>query len=389
MDVGCLHPSADRGGEQRESSVIIPTVLRVFLCLALASAACCEPLDEAVHALARKVSARLAPADTAQVTLRNLSKRSGGEAARAKTTLERSLRRTGSHPVDVLLTVSQSLQQIVLVAEFDRNGEHIVEMEFYRPDAPPANRRITLEKRFLCEQAAPILDVAEGNGTLLVLEPQAIVQYERNGTTWRRADSRPFEGAPVVRDPRGRLQVSNGAFVVSLSGMTCRGTAPPTLDVRCEASGTSFDLGGEPVQWTAGRNTLESAGWPPFFSLAWLDSDAGRLYLMAALDGRTHFYDSRKAATGTVEGWGSDVVAVTGCDGGHLLLVSGASEAGAPDSVSAWRVAGLKPVQAGDSITFSGPVTALWPSSNGAVAVSRNPATGDYAAYSVAVDCGR
>ena len=200
----------------RWPSGIMPTVLRVFLCLAFASAAWCEPLDEAVHALAKKVSAQLAPSDGAQVTLRNLSKLSGGEAARARAILERSLRRSGSRPVEVLLTVSQSLQDVVLVAEFDRNGEHLVEMARYLPDAPPPSRRIALEKRLLFEQPVPILDVAEENGALLVLAPQAIVRYERSGTAWQRTGSKPLEGAPVLRDPRGRLQVSNGALVASL-----------------------------------------------------------------------------------------------------------------------------------------------------------------------------
>ncbi len=367
----------------------MPTVLRVFLCLALASAAWCEPLDEAVHSLAKKVSARLAPSDGAQVTLRNLSKLSGGEAARARAILERSLRRSGSRSIDVLLTVSQSLQDVVLVAEFDRNGEHFVEMARYRPDVPPPSRRVALEKRLLLEESVPILDVAEENGALLVLEPQAIVRYERSGTAWQRTGSKPLEGAPVLRDQRGRLQVSNGALVASLPGITCRGTTTPAFEVRCELSASAFELDGEPVEWTAGRNTLESPGWTTFFSLARVDADSGRLYLAAELDGRTHLYDGRKAATGTVEGWGSDMVAMTGCEGGRLLLVSGTGDSGAPDSLSVWRIAGLKPVQAGDAVNFSGPVTALWPAANGAVAVSRNPATGDYAAYSVAVDCGR
>jgi hypothetical protein len=367
----------------------MPTVLRVFLCLAFASAAWCEPLDEAVHALAKKLSARLAPGDGAQVALRNISKLSGGEAARARVILERSLRRSGSHPVDVLLTVSQSFQDVVLVAEFDRNGEHLVEMARFRPDAPPPARRVALEKRLLLEQPIPVLDIAEENGALLVLEPQAIVRYERSGTAWQRTGSKPLEGAPVLRDQRGRLQVSNGALVASLPGITCRGTTKPALEVRCEESAVSFELDSEPVEWTAGRNTLESPGWTAFFSLARVDGDSGPLYLAAELDGRTHIYDGRKAAAGTVEGWGSDLIAIAGCEGGRLLLVSGMGDSGSPDALSAWRIGGPRPVQAGDAVNFSGPVTALWPAENGAVAVSRNPATGDYAAYSVAVDCGR
>jgi hypothetical protein len=38
---------------------------------------------------------------------------------------------------------------------------------------------------------------------------------------------------------------------------------------------------------------------------------------------------------------------------------------------------------------FLGPVTALWPTKDGALVVARNISTGRYEAYSIAVDCGR
>ena len=36
-----------------------------------------------------------------------------------------------------------------------------------------------------------------------------------------------------------------------------------------------------------------------------------------------------------------------------------------------------------------GPVTAIWPAGNAALAVVRNKDTNRYEAYSIAVDCGR
>ena len=39
--------------------------------------------------------------------------------------------------------------------------------------------------------------------------------------------------------------------------------------------------------------------------------------------------------------------------------------------------------------TWTGPVTALWPAENGALAVARISPTGKHAAYSLTLDCGR
>ena len=370
---------------------MIPTVLRpLLLCLLVVSAAGSETLDEAVRSLAKKVSARLAPSDAPKVSVRNLSSLGDGEAARAKAAFERSLRRSAAHPVEVLLTVSQSLEDCVLVAEFNRDGERVVEMVRFRPEAVTPNQRLSLQKRLQWEQVGPILDVIVTDEDMIVLEPRAITIYVRRAVGWERAGSKLLEPVVAVRDPRGRLQVADGRLTAFLPGTVCRGTWKPSVDVRCEAADAEFELAGEQVKWRPARNTLEAVGWPPFYSLTQVDEESRRLSVLAESDGRTRLYDGRKAAGVSYEGWGSDLVSIAGgCGKDPVVLVTGPGDGDAPDSITAYRIADRKPVQMSDPTPFGGPVTALWPAANGAVAISRNPGTEHYAAYSIAVDCGR
>ena len=153
-------------------------MIRAFLfCLLFASVSRGETLDEAVRDLAKKVSARLAPAEAPRVTARNLSPLGTGEVAKARATLERAIRRPAARPaqpVDVIFTVSQNLRGYLLIAELQRNNERMVDMIEYRPTPVVRSTRAALEKRLLWEQDAPMLDLAILGDRMIVLEPDAI-----------------------------------------------------------------------------------------------------------------------------------------------------------------------------------------------------------------------
>jgi hypothetical protein len=345
-------------------------ILLLFFCL-LAGA---ETLDDAVAALARKISARLTPGEVARVTTRNSSSLSVAEAAKVQPALNRTLQRRVREPkpVDIAVTISENLRGYILVAEIKRENESAVEMAEFRPTAPaaPARPAVGIESKMLWEQDPPILDLAISGDQMLVLDTAGVSLYTRNAGKWERTASAPI--VTNVRDPRGRMEVAGEALTVHLPGLTCSGSAKLASSMRCEEGG----------RFTAGRNTL--AGQAVIFSSAEIGGDT----LVAELDGRTHIYDAARAPQGAFDGWGSDFVALAGCGGRHVLA-SSAGDQHAPDSVTLYDVVSRAPSPVSDPLEFAGPVTALWPAGDGALAVIRNLSTGKYAAYALALDCVR
>jgi hypothetical protein len=349
-------------------------ILVLFFCL-LAGA---ETLDDAVAALAKKIVARLAPAEVARVTTRNVSSLPADEAARVQPALNRALQRRVREPkpVDVAVTISENLRGYILVAEIKRENEPAVEMAEFRPATPaPAAARaaVAIESKMVWEQDAPILDLAVSGDLMLVLDTTGVSLYNRTVGKWERTASAPIP--TNLRDPRGRMEVSGDALTVHLPGLTCSGSAKLASSMRCEDGG----------RFAAGRNTLAGHdGGGEIFSTAEIGGDT----LVAELDGRTHIDDAAHAPEGVFDGWGSDFVALAGCGGRHVLA-SSAGDQHAADSVTLYDLVNRAPVQVSDPLEFSGPVTALWPAGEGALAVIRNLSTGKYAAYNLALDCGR
>ncbi len=284
---------------------------------------------------------------------------------------DRGMRRNVRNPttVEVTLTISENIKGYLLVSEI---SEGAVEMTSVRrlPAAAPAPAGITIAKKLLWEQSAPILDVAVVADFMFVLDTQGVSRYERKGASWDRVGV--LQAASSVRDPRGRLEIEGDSVTVRLPGSTCRGPWNPSVSLNCEPT-SSF---------TAGRNTLEAEGLPAHFSYA----RANGVQLTAEMDGRTHIYDSSGNALAAFDGWGSDFVAMQGGCGENRVLASSAGDSS--DSVALYDVMNNAPARLTDAAGFAGPVTALWARKDGALAVIRDLSTGRYEAYSIAVDCG-
>jgi hypothetical protein len=73
------------------------------------------------------------------------------------------------------------------------------------------------------------------------------------------------------------------------------------------------------------------------------------------------------------------------------VLATRPGDSSEPDAIQLYAIGARGPTPVGEPATFSGPVTALWPDNQPgeAVAVARNPETGRYAAYSLAIICDR
>jgi hypothetical protein len=350
-----------------------------------------DTLDEAARNLARKVTVRLVAGEAPHVTARNLSTLGTREFGKARVAFEHGLRRAPratARPLEVVFTISQNTRELLLIAELQRNGDRIVEMIPYRPEPVEHAAKIALDRRLLWEQENPMLDAAVLDDRLLILEPASLNLYARHGSGWELLNSRTLDPGLPVRDPRGRLQVSETAVTIGLPGVACRGTWTPTLDVHCESGDLDFPLGGEPVKLTAGRNTLASAGWPLFFSYGRIAEQPKPIYLLGEMDGRTHLYDAERRPAGVIDSWGSDFTVVeNGCGAARDILVASAADRDANDSIAAFEIADRKPVQTSDPVEFPGPITALWPAPDGAIAVAHNLNSGRYAAYSIQIAC--
>jgi len=337
-----------------------------------------ETLEDGARALARSTTIHLAPPERPHVTMHNLTPLSNTEAARVQSAFERVLRRNGRNEdvVEVTLTISDNIKGYLLVAEIFHGNERAVEMRsvLSEPSIAPAPVGITVTKKLLWEQSAPILDLALVADFMFVLDTSGVSRYERRKDKWDRVGVLP--AASFVRDPRGRLNLEGDSFTIQLPGTTCHGTWNPSVSLACDNGG----------MLTAARNTLESEEpLPTHFSIARTKDSL----LLAEMDGRTHVYDAVGKPVAAFEGWGSDFAALAGGCAANRILASSTSYGESGDSLVLYDVANNAPVRLTDPAEFAGPVTALWPSRDGALAVVRNISTGRYEAYSIAVDCGR
>jgi hypothetical protein len=360
---------------------LIAKITLLFLLLSVSAAA--QSLDEAVQALSRKVAARV-PAGTAiRVASRNLSSLPASTAARAQALLDRALRRRvprQAPAADVRLTVSESVSGFLLVAEITRESTRDVELASFRVE-PPARRDLpALERRLLFDQDSPILDAVPFADSLFVLDANLLQRLERREGRWTPA-AQFVLNSPPVRDGRGRLEVTADAINLFLPGLWCQGAWQPEFAITCENRPAEFPLQNLKWHFSAGRNTLESPGWPAVYSYA----QARATHVAAETDGISRLYDADRRPIGAVEEWGSDLA---GLCNGSILAVRAAPRLGL-DAVALYTISEGKALEASEPLEFPGAITAIWPNNDGAVVIAHHAQTGRYAAYSVTANCGR
>lgn len=324
---------------------MIPAVLIRLLLLLVPIALQGDSLEEAVRLLADKITVHLETGDTPRVVERNLSSMPLAEAAKAQAALQRALpkhKRNGS-PVEITLTVSENVSGYLLVAEIRKKEDKAVEMVSFTADAPATSPALLpIAKRLVWEQDQPILDLTVNADQMLVLGPKQLTRYERSAGRWLQKESAPLAVRPV-RDPRGRLEVEQDRVTAFFPGATCRGTWQP-MNIACQAVTSDFILGPAQVHFTPGRNTLEGVRG---LSLERLGE------------------------------------AIPACGDKVLASENGSMES--EDTIALFD--GATPIS--DAVKLPGPVTALWPAPDGALAVVLNVTTKQYAAYALSVDCGR
>lgn len=353
----------------------------------LSQIVCAQTLDETAQALGRRVAARIPAGTAVHLTGRNLSSLSNSELAVAQRAIDRALRRRTPRqaPVaEVRLTLSESPREFLLIVEVRREGERAVEMASYRPPAVVTANLPTLERRLLWEQDRPILDALPVQDRLIVLDPEKMTVYLRRSGIWEPASTRDLD-LPPVRDPRGRLLLDAESLRVLAPGASCRGAWQPALDLNCENQPGEFEAGPGASHFTPARNSLETEGWPAFYSYARLGTAARPLHLLSGLEGRVHLYNQDQRPLAVIDEWNSDFAPACG---GQVLAAKTGSRAGL-DVVTAYRITDGRAVETSEPVEFPGTVTAIWPIPGGALVVCRTASSGRYAAYSLTLDCSR
>ncbi len=351
----------------------------VLLFVFAALMASADAFDEAAGPWAKKISSHLAADEVAHITWREAAPMDAGAAAyvtRAKALLARTLQRRvkDSKPVEISAAVSQNLKDYLFIVEMHREDENIVEIaRVPRIAAPPAPAAgFQLERKMLWEQEEPILDAIEGIGVnrdrMLVLDTAGVTLFERRDAKWQKIDA-AVVNIPPVRDPRGRLTITENTLLAEVAGLACRGSWSPALTLECQPGG----------RFTAGRNTMEASGWPAFFAQAEIDGD----HIVVAADGRTYLYDASRKQTAAPDAWDDFALLASSCAGPKIVALE--SEA---RTVALFELANHIPVRVSESMLMPGDVTAVWPDGNDALVVVRNKNNG-YEAYHVGVDCGR
>ena len=353
--------------------------------------------------------------------LRNALESAGARIAKADQTT-----------TSVKISLSENLNSYVWVAEVHRGD---IEATVMMVSVPRTERAagtqdsvpLSIRKSLLWAQDDPILDVAvleEGSAPtrLAVLSPEKVSLYRLVGGRWQEEQSAAIAHTqPWPRDLRGHLiPAKDHWFDVYLPGIGCRSTAGLPVILNCQGTddpwpltSTAFMAGSSPVPSSGSssevpairaffaptRNfftgALSSAigkftSVPNFYSAAPLAREKSLLWLFDATDGFVHLIDGASDQPARLP-WGSDLTSVrTACGAGWQVLAT-SSDAAPGDSVRAYEIPDRDPVAVSAPVDFPGAISALWTEARGdtAVAVAKNPVTGNYEAYRLAVACNQ
>jgi hypothetical protein len=301
--------------------------------------------------------------------------------------------------VNVTFTCSQNVRERVCTADV-RKGDVSQLVIATRPhDAAQSAQRpaaLALDVRTLFTHRTPILDVALSGDRLFVLEPAALTLYQRRENGWQADRSRPIASPRVLpRDVRGRLRLDGSTIEAFLPGIVCRANVDG-LNLTCADEQPPWPLGVENTGMAVGRNYFTTPEGLAFFGSASLAAEGDARWLVTAPDGRLLFLDNARRTLESAAGTGDDVAAVDAAcaPGSYVMLSSRASASpliGGSEALQLFQVIGRRLVPAASPVVMPGPLTALWaaPRASTVTAISRDTISGRYAAFQIAIICGR
>jgi hypothetical protein len=376
----------------------------------IAATAGCQGFDETARALARKIAAHLEPREAVTLSVSNVASTGPSEVAGVREAIAGELRAlgvntTGPAQAGTVVTVmlSEDIRGALWAAEIRHGDAREVVME-ERPKLPAtaSTASIVIDKKLMLEEDERILDLAPTGRGLVVLDAAAVSLYESSGGAWeRRLSIRIPVSRPWPRDLRGRLTVQGDAYQAHLPGLACNGNAGGGMSITCREE-SLWPIGTGPrmlgfAQFTAARNFFSGRvvapngaekSVPAFFSAAEFQVRESTGWVLSGVDGRAYIYSTVKNNSAW-EGWGSSMAGIeSGCGARSQVFATAPGDDTVPDSVRAYDIVEGAPRSAGE-VTFSGPVTELWPAAERGVAfaISRDLKSGRYAAFRLAITC--
>jgi hypothetical protein len=388
---------------------IIATAILLFFAMPAAAANWGGPARD----LAQKISAVTGPgAISLEITNRSALRTTDVEQVRAA--LVSNLREAGvqvlkdAEAAAVQIALSENAHGLVWIAEIRQGmgSDKVVIIPVPRPAGLSSfgAAALSLHRSLLWSQEEPILDATPLAGSspehLLVLDRDKVSLLSSTGRSWQPEQTFDITHShPWPRDLRGRVMFSKEhLFDVYMPGVRCQGMLTSPLSMICRDTDDPWPLADAAYSvhafYSAARNFFTgdlapAAGnrLPAFYSAAPVPREKYVLWVLAALDGSVHLVDGINDLSLRMP-WGGDVAGVrSSCGTGSQILLT-ELRSGAGDSLRVYEVVDRELTPAGATADFDGPVTALWSKDDGsAVAVQRNPAGGNYEAFSLSVAC--
>jgi len=383
-----------------------------ILALLMASSAFASDFSSPVGDLAKAIAST---GITGSITfsLSNSSSLRSSDVIAIRGALETQLRSLGlpitttnTATADVRVTLSENVEGYLWVAEIRKGDSTDVRMVSVPRASPLATVNpaptVTIQKALLWSGPEQILDASLDGNRLLVLKATSVSVFSLSSGNWK-----PEQNLPVLhdhdfpRDLRGMIVPGNGHGVdLYLPGTSCRLTNNGGYAVGCRDEDDPWPIAGRSALFNSARNYFTGALFgtannsvPPFYSAAAFERQGSLFSIFAGVDGHIRTSDGTSESmlsTSAVSDWGSDIVALkSGCGSGTQLLVTNAGDDTVADSLRAFEIPGSSPVQVSATVSFPGPITALWSHGDGSAvtAVTHNLQTGSYEAYTVSVTC--
>lgn len=388
------------------------------LCILFSQLSFATDWQTPISQLAAKITAATGPGVVA-LEMNNRSSISSADVEEIRRQLTSSLATSGVRvwqpdqaAATIKLTLSENLQEYVWVAEIQAGATDSkvllvstprTNFAIAAPNAPP----ITIRPTPLVTQADPILDVAivESNPPrIVVLGRTAVTIQEFSNQRWSVVQSLSIATpTPLPRDARGRIFLrKDRLFDAYLPGLACHSSNSAPITMSCAPSEDPWPLQAQGISafFSPSRNFFPGAlvpgigkqnSAPPFYSAAAIPRTNYSLWIFAGLDGQVHLLDGINQQVLTRIHWGSDVAAVHPVCRPDSLVLADAADGEPSESIQAYEVADREPAPVSPKLNLSGRVTALWTTAGGesAIAVYKNPSTGNYEALQLNLDCGR
>src|SRR6266404_6812110 len=369
-----------------------------------------SPWTAPARALAEKIVARAQSRSGMAITYAEAPPVTSADAADARRALDGQLRALGVRLVaadqaveEVRVTLAQSAHAYVWAAEIGRGDQREVAI-VTAPLAPRAANEKTyalaLRSTPLLAATERILDVALSiPDAMLVQDAATLSLYRQQSGRWQiQAAVNVPHARPWPRDLRGRLLLQGTAFTAFYPGVQCVGTLAPQFTASCRENDDPWPLTADPngprALFNSARNFFTASTQAPqapgpFFAAARLSQSSN--WLFTSLDGNTKLLTTPGTTAATWPGWGSDVVAVASRCGSGSQVITTRTGANVNDAARAFEITGGRANEVAAPLEVGGPITALWPATDGASAtmVVRNRETGNYEAASLAIVCGR